>query len=57
MQASDINDLLSYIKETIEEMEDRKPAEASIKFLENTKDAITDKGRNQGIAKMADITI
>jgi hypothetical protein len=57
VQASDINDLLSYIKESIEEMEDRTPAEASIKFLENTKDAINDKGRNQGISKMADITI
>ena len=57
VQASDINDLLSYIKETIEEMEDRTPAEPSIRFLENTKEAITDKGKNQGIDKMADITI
>lgn len=38
-------------------MEDRTAAAASIKFLENTKDAINDKGRNQGMAKMADIAI
>ena len=57
VQVSDINDLLSYIKESIDEMEDRTPAESSIKFLENTKEAINDKGRNQGMTKMADIAI
>jgi vacuolar protein sorting-associated protein 35 len=43
LTVQDINDLLSFIKETIDEMEDQKPAEASLKFLENTKLAIKEK--------------
>ena len=57
MQAQDINDLLSFIKETIDEMEDQGPAEASLKFLENTKLAIREKGNGADNAKMAQINI
>ena len=57
VQASDINDLGSFIKETVDEMDDRTPAETGIRFLENTKAAIEDKGKIQGNAKMADIVI
>jgi len=57
--AQDINDLLSFIKETVDEMEDRGPAEPSLKFLENTKRAVRVKGGSggDGNPKMADITI
>jgi len=44
VNAQDINDLLSFIKETIDEMEDRGPAGPSLKFLENTKKAVRAKG-------------
>jgi len=59
VQAQDINDLLSFIRETIEEMEDRGPAAASLQFLENTKQAIREKGGSDGSGnpKMAQITI
>ena len=59
VSAQDINDLLSFIKETIDEMEDQGPAESSLKFLENTKTAIREKGGEGGTGnpKMADITI
>ena len=59
VSAQDINDLLSFIKETIDEMDDRGPAEASLKFLENTKMAVRVKGGagGSGNPKMADITI
>ena len=40
MNTSDINDLLSYIKDTVDEMEDRGPAASSLKFLDNSKAAI-----------------
>ena len=61
VQAQDINDLLSFIRETIDEMEDKDPAEASLKFLENTKQAVREKGSatdNPSLnEKMAAITI
>lgn len=59
VQAQDINDLISFIKETIDEMEDRGPAESSLTFLENTKLAIREKGGSDGAAnpKMAQINI
>lgn len=40
MTAQDINDLISFIKETVDEMEDQEPAKESIIHLENTKLAI-----------------
>lgn len=40
MTAQDINDLISFIKETVDEMEDQEPAKESITHLENTKLAI-----------------
>ena len=43
MNVQDINDLLSFIKETIDEMEDQKPAQAGLKALTNTKNAIREK--------------
>ena len=46
MNASDINDLLNFIKDTVDEMEDRSPAESSLKFLENSKAAIKVKAEN-----------
>lgn len=51
--------MLSFIKETVDEMEDQGPAESSLKFLENTKAAIREKGGEggNGNPKMADITI
>ena len=57
VQAQDINDLLSFIKETIDEMEDQGPAEPSLKFLENTKLAVAEKGGDGGAAnpKMAEL--
>lgn len=50
---------MSFIKETVDEMEDRGPAEPSLKFLENTKIAVREKGGEGGTAnpKMAEITI
>ena len=59
VNAQDINDLLSFIKETVDEMEDRGPAEPSLKFLENTKAAVREKGGEGGSGnpKMAEITI
>ena len=38
-------------------MEDQGPAESSLKFLENTKQAIREKGNGADNAKMAQITI
>lgn len=38
--SEDLNTLLGFIKETIDEMEDKGPAKESLQFLENTKDAI-----------------
>lgn len=43
MTAQDINDLISFIKETVDEMEDQEPAKSSILQLENTKLAIKGK--------------
>mmetsp|Transcript_36506 Transcript_36506/g.26581 ORF Transcript_36506/g.26581 Transcript_36506/m.26581 type:complete len:83 (+) Transcript_36506:2181-2429(+) len=43
MTAQDINDLISFIKETVDEMEDQEPAKSSIIQLENTKLAIKGK--------------
>lgn len=43
INVQDINDLLSFIKETIDEMEDQKPAQAGLKALTNTKNAIREK--------------
>lgn len=40
MTANDVNDLLSFIKETVDEMEDQSAASVSLKALENTKEAI-----------------
>ena len=40
MTSQDINDLLRFIKDTIDEMEDQGPAQSSLKFFENTKAAI-----------------
>ena len=59
VNAQDINDLLSFIKETVDEMEDQGPAGPSLKFLENTKLAVREKGSTDGAthAKMAAITI
>ena len=54
MSAQDINDLLSFIKETIDEMEDRGPAAASLQFLENTKQAVREKSNQP---KMSEILI
>lgn len=48
VQAQDINDLLSFIRETIDEMEDRGPAAPSLQFLENTKIAVREKGGSGG---------
>ena len=56
VSAQDINDLLSFIKETVDEMEDRGPAEPSLKFLENTKAAVREKSSG-GNSKMTEITI
>ena len=53
--AADINNLLSFIKETVDEMEDQGPAAESLKFLENTKQAIREKAET--IPKMADIQV
>ena len=53
--AEDVNNLLGFIKETIDEMEDQGPAKESLKFLENTKKAIREKAET--IPKMADIQI
>ena len=57
VSAQDINDLLSFIKETIDEMEDRGPAEPSLKFLENTKQAVREKISADASSKMTEITI
>ena len=59
VQAQDINDLLSFIRETIDEMEDRGPAAASLQFLENTKLAVREKGGSAGAGNpnMAQIQI
>ena len=59
VQAQDINDLLSFIRETIDEMEDRGPAAASLQFLENTKTAVREKGGAGGAGNpnMAQIQI
>jgi hypothetical protein len=40
MQCNDINDLLSFIKEIVDELDDKKKAADGLKFLENTKEAI-----------------
>jgi hypothetical protein len=40
--------LLSFIKETIDEMEDQKPAQAGLKALANTKNAIREKAAQDG---------
>ena len=53
VSAVDINNLLSFIKETIDEMEDQGPAKESLKFLENTKLAIKEK--SETVPKMANI--
>ena len=59
VNAQDINDLLSFIKETVDEMEDQGPAAASLTFLENTKQAVRVKGGSDGTSnpKMAEIQI
>ena len=59
VSAADINNLLSFIRETIDEMEDRGPAAQSLQFLENTKQAVREKGGANGAnnPKMADISI
>lgn len=54
VSAQDINDLLSFIRETIDEMEDRGPAAASLQFLENTKQAVREKSDQP---RMSDILI
>ena len=53
--AQDINNLIGFIKETIDEMEDQGPAQESLKFLENTKQAVREKCET--IPKMADIQV
>jgi hypothetical protein len=40
MTKTDINDLFSFIKEIVDEMDDKKSAADSLKYLHNTKDAI-----------------
>ena len=48
VEAQDINDLLSFIKETIDEMEGTDKAKESLQFLENTKQAIREKRTGTG---------
>lgn len=40
MTKTDINDLFSFIKEIVDEMEDKKLAAEGLKYLQNTKNAI-----------------
>ena len=40
MTKTDINDLFSFIKEIVDEMEDKKLASDGLKYLQNTKNAI-----------------
>ena len=37
VRAQDVNEVLTLIRETIDEMEDKGPAAASLTFLENTR--------------------
>ena len=37
VRAQDVNEVLTLIRETIDEMEDKGPAAASLIFLENTR--------------------
>jgi hypothetical protein len=41
MTKTDINDLFSFIKEIVDEMDDKKKAADGLKYLQNTKDAIS----------------
>jgi len=43
MHVEDINNLLSFIKETVDDMDDKTPAKASLVYLQNTKEAIRTK--------------
>lgn len=56
MTASDVNDLLSFIKETVDELEDINQAKTSLKALESTKDAIRAKAK-AGDARMKQIHV
>ena len=40
INAADVNNLLSFIKETVDEMDDKSAAESSLKMLANTKEAV-----------------
>lgn len=53
MRVSDVNDLLHFIKETVDEMDDKKKAQEGLKFLENTKLAIQIKAQSN--PRMAEI--
>lgn len=45
MTKTDINDLFHFIKEIVDEMEDKKKAAEGLKYLQNTKDAIAIKAQ------------
>jgi hypothetical protein len=40
MSAQDITDLFSFIKEIVDEIDDKKKAQEGLRFLQNTKDAL-----------------
>lgn len=55
MRVSDVNDLLHFVKETVDEMEDKKKAAEGLRYLENTKQAIQIKAQTN--PRMAQIKI
>jgi len=55
MNVDDINNLLSFIKESIDEMDDKQPAKASLVYLQNTKESIRTKAlssKRMGLIKL-----
>lgn len=56
MSSEDINNLLDFIKEQIDGLEDKDAAKQSLKYFENTKDAIRSKAQ-AGNERMAMIKI
>ena len=53
MTSTDINDLFHFIKEIVDEIDDKSKAADGLKFLQNTKDAIAIKAQTN--TRMAEL--